>query len=326
MGADDDIHLTAAVDGQRLVRQRVCDLRTLLLRGRSGEQLRADAQSGKQRRQIGMVLCGQNLRRDQKRGSVSVFHRQIRACRRHDRFPAAHVADEDPVHAVLSGHVRRDLRDGTGLRAGQRIGQKRRQRCGIGVRHDAWIRLCFSGTALRHTEKLEEQLLKDQPPFCPLKVRHILRTMERVDHIGPCRERHPLQNLRRQGFRDLRPAEPQRLARHLVHLLLPDPAGQRIHRNDGRQRLILRKRLVDRIGGLHFPVRRTVIFAEKPIRRADVERFPHVGHIEVGDLQRPRFVEHAEFRQAHAPPDHTELRFGRDGGKNGGRPSLLQIA
>ena len=56
-----------------------------------------------------------------------------------------------------------------------------------------------------------------------------------------------------------------------------------------------------------------------------MERVTHIGHVEIRDLQRPRFVENAELCQTHAAPDHAELRLGRDGGENRAGRVFIQL-
>ncbi len=73
------------------------------------QQLGADAQRLHQLRQCDGVLLGQQLGRRHERRLVVVLDRQQHGEQRHHRLAGSHVAHEQSVHPLRSGHVGRDL-------------------------------------------------------------------------------------------------------------------------------------------------------------------------------------------------------------------------
>ena len=73
------------------------------------QQLRLELQRRQQRFQRGTVLLGQQLGGSHERGLEVVLHRQQHREESHHRLSGAHVAHQQPVHAVRRRHVGGDL-------------------------------------------------------------------------------------------------------------------------------------------------------------------------------------------------------------------------
>jgi hypothetical protein len=88
----------------------------------AGQQCQPDAGRAGQRRQPLHVLAGENLGRGHHHALPARLDRREQRQKRHQRLARAHVALQQAVHPLGRGHVRSDLFDRAGLRAGGRIG------------------------------------------------------------------------------------------------------------------------------------------------------------------------------------------------------------
>ena len=112
MGPDQNMH----VAGKQVFGQR----RPLAFPGRSGQQLHPHAESVEHPQQRGMMLRREDLGRRHQAGLKTVVACQKHTHQRDERFAAAHVALQQPVHLVAGDGILPDFADYPLLRSGQR--------------------------------------------------------------------------------------------------------------------------------------------------------------------------------------------------------------
>ena len=86
-----------------------------------------DADGGRQRRDGAEMLPRQELRRRHQRRLPPAFDHRCGRQQRHNRLAGAHIALQQPQHALGLGKIRDDVGDRAGLGLRERIGQRRDQ-------------------------------------------------------------------------------------------------------------------------------------------------------------------------------------------------------
>ena len=220
--------------------ERVDDLRALAAPLAPREQRDAQARGGAERADGLKMLPGEQLGRRHQRRLRSRLDRACHGEQRDHGLAAADIALEETQHALRAREVGVDLGQGTGLRAGQREGQR-------GEDCLAELTGCSkppAGTPLepradhRQRQLIGEQLVISEP--CPRRRRRqkIGFGLGRVQARKRLGERHPCllrQKRRVRPFRQRRQVA-KRLADRLAQRRIGEARGQRIDRLMQRQR------------------------------------------------------------------------------------------
>ena len=211
----------------------------LLRRQRGGEEGDTDRQSRRPFQEPPVMLLRQDLRGRHHRGLHAVPPGDHRGDPRDDRFPAAHVALQEPVHRMRLPEVLQDLVDHPPLGAGQ---VERKPALDLvddlPVPWERNRRLPLRPRPAESQRPLErEQLAEDQAPLLrggefpePLRVGVVARKVDGGERLLEGRDPDPREDAGRETF-DLRRSVP---ADHLPLDLAEDPGRNPFHvRIDG---------------------------------------------------------------------------------------------
>ncbi len=262
------------------------------------------------------MLLGEQLGRRHEGGLKVILGGQQHGEQCHDRLARAHVAHEQPVHAVRRRHVARNLAE----RAMLVLGQLPRQGLAEAGGQVAPQRKCHPAPApLGHGSRADEheleveQFVERQPPPALLRLGGRAGTVYRAERLGQ----------RRKGER-----APERLREHVlgqcdqrVQVAIHKPAdhfvaqpfGSRIHRKHfpGGERF----RIGLRVGQDHELARRHLPAMVKSDRTRHQERLPDRDGPVEERLARPDALEHAALVAQHGmkdpkPPARGQHAFG----------------
>ena len=200
------------------------------------QQRDLDAQGRQPFQGVLIVLLRQDLGGGHQRRLRPAFDRLQHRKKRHDRFAAADIPVQQPIHRRGRAHVRADLVQTTLLRLSQ---FKRQRRCQLSRQLATRFmhlpaRRHRAAPPMHHPQLIGEKFFQRQIAPCLLQGLHFRRKMQgpQGPTRAPARELTPRRRRRQQVHRQRVGQMTQGRPHRRAHRFLGDPTTQPIHRRD----------------------------------------------------------------------------------------------
>ena len=305
MRADDKVKVT--------VSERGLDLTLLFCGHRTREQPDPQTERSEDAKQrVKMLLC-QNFRRSHERTHVSAFCSVPYKRRRNERFAAADIALNEPVHRLARLHIGKGIAHRPPLRISRCKGQGRPKLVKVTRLHLISVGLAVLSLHPAESAGEQEQLLEYQPAPCKLQGGEIGGKVNVFICKARLRKRVFFTQRLRQNLRQLAAAGIQRLPYGVHHELLRQPSCQPVHGDySARHAVRCILRLVHGVGHRPFTADTDYLAVEiKALPTAYV--ILEIGLIEICYVNRCTLIHDTELHKLHAAADaHEAGRVGND--------------